>query len=333
MAMQWLVNRFSSSCEDVPAEPEQDVRTFHGFSDLPTELRLQIWEHYFDVPRIHVLYRGSSESKRAYGDETPLAYADLTARTNHDIPTDLRFAAAAMNREALGVFRKTFDFVHVDFMSLPSKRVRELFDNSTGPDQRLSEPEDVVGSDPVLSRLVRNPDGRPRDMLIPGIHTNWGNDLLYLTDGIDVNCDMLRRACNGPIASKLRRVAILIHDGCTYEGWRRFYGPSVDFPKPSTTLAEVILVVRLRDLDVSTYATADRDEFGFAPYDSVVQGQKKGSWEWLQEMKMIERRFVYVAQLLREAFPGLEDHKIKWAVDIDYTHHKAETRYSRNIRQ
>ncbi|KAI0466144.1 hypothetical protein F4859DRAFT_519339 [Xylaria cf. heliscus] len=340
MAMRWLIDRFSPSCGDVPTtESEQIVRTFHRFPDLPTELRLQIWEYYFDVPRIHVLYQAASKSQGA-AEETPVAYTDLTAQTNHNIPASRRFAAAAINHEALEVFQKTFDFVHMNFMSLPSKQVRDLFDdkfrdlvNPEDPGRRPKITNEVLQSRPDLAEFVRNPGGKARDLVMPGIHINWENDLLYLTDGADVNCDMLRRACNGPTASKLRRVAILIHDSCKYEGWRRFYGPSADFPKPSTTPTEVTLVVRLSDPNPSgPAAVIARDEFGFVPYDSVIQGQKSDSWEWMQNMKLIERRFVYVAQVLREAFPDLENHKIKWAVDIDYTHRKAETQYSRNIR-
>ncbi|KAI1748377.1 hypothetical protein F4782DRAFT_360813 [Xylaria castorea] len=339
MAMRWLIDHFPLSYGNGPmSEPEQITDTFHRFPYLPTELRLQIWEYYFDVPRIHVLYQGGSKSQKAV-EVTPVAYADLTARTNHNMPASLRFAAAVINHEALEVFRKNFDFVHMNFMSLPSRHVKDLFDDKLKglidpetPDRRLSITSELLRSRPDLAEFVRNPAGKPRDMVMPGIHINWENDLLYLTDGADVNCEMLRRACNGPIASKLRRVAILIHDSCKYEGYRRFYGPSVEFPKPSTTPAEVTLVVRLSDLNPSGHAAVARDEFGFVPYDSVIQGQKNDSWEWMQNMKMIERRFMYVAQVLREAFPDLENHKIKWAIDIDYTHHKAETQYSRNIR-
>ncbi|KAI3340024.1 hypothetical protein F4824DRAFT_453884 [Ustulina deusta] len=318
MTMRWFTGRFFLVSEDTPvAGPEQDVRTFHRFPDLPTELRLQIWEYYFDVPRIHVLYPGASKSQQA-SNGTSVAYADLTARTNRNVPASLRFAAAAMNREALEVFRDKFDLVHMNFMALPSKHVKDLFNDKLrglvdpeNPDQPRSLPKNILQSTPGLAEFVRNPGGKRRDMVMPGVHINWENDLLYLTDGADVNCETLRRVCNGPIASKLRRVAILIHDSCRYEGWRHFYGPSVDFPKPSANLAEVVLVVRPSDLDPSAHAMVERDGFGFVPYDSVMQGQQEGSWEWTQNMKLIERRFVYVTQLLREAFPDLEEHKIK----------------------
>ncbi|KAJ8128077.1 hypothetical protein O1611_g5561 [Lasiodiplodia mahajangana] len=341
MAMRWLMDRVSSSYgHEQVTEPDNIAGPFHRFRDLPTELRLQIWEYYFDVPRIHVLYQGSPKSQQGV-EETPVAYADLTARTNHNVPASRRFAAAAINHEAFEVFLKTFDFVHMDFMSMPSKHVKTLFDErlrglvdpeGQDPAQPLRISRDILRSRPDLAELVRNPGGKPRDRVLSGAHINWENDLLYLTDSGDVNCEMLRRACNGPIASKLRRVAMLIHDGCKYEGFRRFYGPSVDFPKPSANLDEIVLVVRLSNFDPSKHATIDRDDFGFVPYDSIMQGEKGGSWEWMQNMKLIERRFVYVAQVLREAFPGLEDHKIKWAVDIDYIHRKAETQYSRNLR-
>ncbi|GAP85444.1 hypothetical protein SAMD00023353_1000620 [Rosellinia necatrix] len=338
MAMQWFMNRFSASHGSDPVAEQEDARTFHLFPNLPTELRLQIWEYYFDAPRIHVLYQGPSRSQQAL-DKTPVAYTDLTAGTNQEMSASRRYAAAAINHEALEIFRKTFDLAHMDFMSLPSKHVRDLFDDKLRdiitpeePDQRPSIPKHLLQSSPGLAEFVRNPSGKPRDMVMPGIHINWERDLLYLTDGVDVNCEMLRRACNGPIANKLRRVAILIHDSYKYEGWRPFYGPSVGFPKPSAQLAEVVLVVRLDDLESPAHDTVNRDEFGFAPYDLIIQGQKKDSWEWTQNMKLIERRFVYAAQVLREAFPDLEDHKIKWAVDIDYVHHKAETQYSRKFR-
>ncbi|KAI1163175.1 hypothetical protein F5B18DRAFT_328462 [Nemania serpens] len=338
-AMQWLKSSVSPRDGKAATETEQEqvVQTFHHFPDLPSELRLQIWRYYFDVSRIHVLYQGLSTSHS--NNEIPVAYADLTTRTNHNVPARHRFAAAAINREALDVFQKTFDFVHLNFMALPSKEVRKLFHEKLrsliGPEdltQPLNIPKDVLRSRPDVAEFVRNPGGSPPDTVIPGAHINWEKDLLYLTDGTDVNCEMLRRACNGPIASKLRRVAILIHDSCKYEGWRRFYGPSVDFPSPSAKLSEVILAVRLSDLKPSSRTTIERDKFGFVPYDSVIQGQEKDTWEWTQNMKLIERRFVYVAQVLREAFPDLEDHKIKWAVDIDYVHHKAETQYSRSLR-
>lgn len=320
--MQWLKSSFSpidgntATEAETETEQEQVEYTFHRFPDLPSELRLQIWGYYFDVSRLHVLYQGLSTSHR--DNETPVAYADLTAETNHNVLALRRFAAAAINGEALSVFNKTFDFVHMNFMGLPSKQVRTLFQEKLrsliGPEdltQPLNIPKDVLRSRPDVAEFVRNPGGIPRDELIPGVHINWEKDLLYLADGADVNCKMLRRACNGPIASKLRRVAILIHDSCNYEGWRRFYGPSVDFPSPSAKLSEVILAVRLSDLEPSSHTTIERDEFGFVPYDSVIQGQKKDTWEWTQNMKLIERRFVYVAQVLREAFPDLEDHKIK----------------------
>ncbi|KAI0108910.1 hypothetical protein GGR51DRAFT_558700 [Nemania sp. FL0031] len=340
MAMRWLMDRLSSSYGHEEATAPGNVpRAFHRFPDLPTELRLQIWEYYFDEPRIHVLYQGPSKSQRGL-EETPVAYADLTARTNHHVPASRRFAAAAINHEALEIFLKTFDLVHMDFMSLPSKQVKTLFDERlrdlTNPEQDPVQPlaltRDTLRSRPDLADFVRNPSGKPREAVLRGVHINWRNDLLYLTDSGDVNCEMLRRACNGPIASKLRRVAMLIHDGCKYEGFRRFYGPSVDFPKPTANLDEIILVVRLENLELSRHAMVERDHFGFVPYDSIIQGEKSGSWEWMQNMKLVERRFVYAAQVLREAFPGLEDHKIKWAVDIDYIHRKAETQYSRNLR-
>ncbi|KAI0426023.1 hypothetical protein F5Y09DRAFT_78531 [Xylaria sp. FL1042] len=318
MAMRWLMGRFFLNFEDMPiVEPEQAVGIFHRFPDLPTELRLQIWEHYFDVSRIHVLFPSSSKSRNA-PNNTPAAYADLTAQTNRNVPASLRFAAATINCEALEVFRKKFDFVHLNFMDLPSKFVKDLFNDKSrglivrhGPEQPLSIPKEILQSKPDLAEFVRYPSRRPRDTVMPGVHINWENDLLYLTDGTDVNCETLRRVCNGPVAGKLRRVAILIHDSCRYEGWRHFLGPSVDFPKPSANLAEVILVVRLNDLDPSVHATVERDGFGFAPYDTVIRGKQQGSWEWTRNMKLIERRFVYVAQLLHEAFPDLEDHKIK----------------------
>lgn len=313
MAMRWLMDRFSTGPGDALAtEPQHVARSFHRFSDLPTELRLQIWEYYFDVPRIHVLYQKQPKTQQA------VDYADLTAATNHQLPASLRFAAATISCEALEVFRKTFDFAHMDFMSLPSKHVKDLFDdrlrglsNPEDLDQRLCIPKSLVQSKPDVAEFVKNPASKPRSMVMPGAHINWENDLLYLTNGADVNCETLRRACNGPIASKLRRLAILIHDSHKYEGWRPFDGPSVGFPKPLANLTEVILVVRLNDAESPAQATVPRDEFGFAPYDLVIQGQKKDSWEWTQNMKLIERRFVYVAQVLREAFPDLEDHKIK----------------------
>ncbi|KAI0402844.1 hypothetical protein F4802DRAFT_335062 [Xylaria palmicola] len=335
MAMRWLLGRFARNYDEQTMKPEENAMAFHRFPDLPTELRLQIWEYYFDVPRIHVLYRGSSKSPRGPG-ETPLAYADLTARTNSNMPASRRFAAAAINHEALEVFQKAFDFVDVNFMSLPSKHVRDLFAGaaSTGdPDHRRSTPPNHRRPSPGLAASVQNPGGKPRDTTVPGIHINWERDLLYLADGADVNCETLRRACHGPLAGRLRRVAILIHDGCGYAGWRPFYGPSADFPRPAAAKpAEVVLVVRLGDPDPSSCAAVERDEFGFAPYDAVVRGQKEGTWEWMQNMKLIERRFVYVAQVLREAFPDLADQEIKWAVDVDYIHHKAEMQYSRTPR-
>ncbi|KAI0513041.1 hypothetical protein F5B22DRAFT_648135 [Xylaria bambusicola] len=341
--MRWLMDRFFLTSEDSSASvpvpvPDQDTRTFHRFSDLPAELRLQIWEYYFDIPRIHVLYPAPSKLQST-SNGAAIAYADLTAQTNHNVPTSLRFAAATINSEALEVFHKKLDLVHMNFMGLPSKHVKDLYEHRFGDlvdrkdrEQALSVPKDILQSTPELAEFVRNPGGKPRDTLIPGVHVNWANDLLYLTDGADVNCETLRRVCNGPIASKLRRVAILIHDSYKYEGFRQFLGPSVDFPKPSANLDEVVLVVRLSDLDPWVCANAKRDDFGFVPYDSVIQDRQKGSWEWMQNMKLIERRFVYVAQLLREAFPDLEDRKIKWAVDIDYIHRRAETKYMRTIR-
>jgi hypothetical protein len=321
MALQWLVDRFSVNYNSVPTtEPPRLLGTFKHFPDLPTELRLQIWEYYFDVPRVHVLYQGPVKSQHPLNDP-PVAYADLTAGTNYNVPARLRFAAAMTSREALEVFRKTFHPVHLNFLGLPSKHLRDLFDdkfrdlidcNCPGrPVTMSSIPKGLSQSIPTLAEFVRNPGGKPQHMVMPAAHINWGNDLLYLTDGADVNCEMLRRVCNGPIASKLRRLAILIHDSTKYEGWRRFYGPSIDFPKPSAQLTEVILVVSLSDLEQSTHTTVARDEFGFVPYDSVIQGAQKGSWEWTQNLKLIERRFVYVAQVLREAFPGLENSKIK----------------------
>ncbi|KAI2638530.1 hypothetical protein GGS21DRAFT_444953 [Xylaria nigripes] len=338
MAMQWLMNWIPSKGTYASTkEPEQVFETFYfkRFPDLPKELRIQVWEFYFDVPRIHVLYQGSPFNGHY------VSYTDITARTNHHVPAEIRFAAAAINHEALEVFRKTFDLVHINFMNLPSKQLRDLFDdnlhklvNPKDPTQPLSlsvVPKNILHTRSRLASLVRNPSGTPRDLVIPGVYINWESDLLYLADGGDVNCEMLRRACNGTLASKLRRLAILIHDSYTYDGWRRFYGPSVDFPKPSAELAEVFLAVRLREFEPDPQAMLERDEFGFASYHSIIKG-KDGTWEWTQNMKMIERRFVYVARLLREAFPDLEDHKIKWVVDVDYTYHTTKEQYSRNIR-
>ncbi|KAJ3577655.1 hypothetical protein NPX13_g2914 [Xylaria arbuscula] len=335
--MRWLMNRFFLGSEATPAPvPEGDDRTFHRFPDLPAELRLQIWEYYFDTPRIHVLYPVSRSPLTL--DRTTLAYADLTAQTNHDAPASLRFAAARISCEALEVFRNKFDRVHLNFMGLPSKHVKDLYEQKFGGLTTLEDQEQApripknILQTPGLAEFLRNPGGKPDKTLMPAAHVNWESDLLYLADGADVNCETLRRVCNGPVASKLRRVAILIHDSHKYEGFRQFTGPSVDFPKPSANLEEVVLAVRLSDLDPLANAKIERDDFGFIPYDSVVHDKRGGSWQWMQNMKLIERRFTYMTQLLREAFPDLEDSKIKWAVDIDYTHQKAETKYTRTIR-
>ena len=393
MTMRWLVNRFfpASEATSVPV-PERDDKTFHRFPDLPTELRLQIWEHYFDVPRVHVLYPALSKPSST-SDGSSLAYTDLTAQTNHDVPASLRFAAATISCEALKVFRSKFDCVHMNFMGRPSKQVKDLYEHKLRDLAALEDqeeapriPKDVLQTAPGLAEFIKNPGGKPRDTLMPGAHVNWESDLLYLTDGADVNCETLRRVCNGPIASKLRKVAILIHDGHKYQGFRQFTGPSVNFPKPSANLDEVILAVRLSDLDVLANAHVKRDDFGFVPYDSVIHDKQEGSWQRMQTMKLIERRFTYVTQLLREAFPDLEQSKVKvchhlpsssfigmrcefaihgpngviaefsvvylveaplvilslagsyptnllqWAIDIDYIHRKAETKYVRTIR-
>ncbi|KAI1173554.1 hypothetical protein F4777DRAFT_589742 [Nemania sp. FL0916] len=336
MATRWLMGFLSPTQGAITmAEPDQPARTFHHFQALPAELRLQIWQYYFDVPRIHVLYRGPSKSL----DEASVAYDDLTAQTNRSMPASLRFAAAVISHEALFVFQKTFDLVHMDFMSLPSKHVRDIFDDrlrslgdATTPDKTLGLSTEILRSRPDMTAFIKNLSGKPPATIIPGVHINWESDMLYFTDGADVNCEMLRRACNGPIASKLRRVAILIHDSYNFEGWRPFYGPSVDFPKSSANPVEVVLVVRIKDIEPSIYATMERDEFGFVQYDSVYQGQQKDTWVWMQNMKLVERRFMYVTQLLGEAFPDLESQKIKRAVDVDYMHHEAKTRYSRKPR-
>ncbi|KAI8629621.1 hypothetical protein F5Y19DRAFT_431271 [Xylariaceae sp. FL1651] len=342
MIMRWLVDGLAllSHKNKPTGESRQVPNSFERFSDLPTELRLQIWEYYFDVPRIHVLYQGPSKLKSCHIDP-PVAYVELVARTNHKMPASLQFAAAVVSREAHEVFSKTFDPVHMGFMGLPSKRLKDSFEDQfrgftdpEHPDRPLhmsNVSKDLLRSTPQFTEFFKNPTGEPRHMVMPGVHINWGRDLLYLTDGADVNCEMLRRVCNGPFAGKLRRVAILIHDSITFEGWRRFYGPSVDFTEPSAKLEQVTLVVRLSDSEQSSHAKLERDEFGFVAYDSAVQGQK-GGWDWMQNMKRIERRFVYVTQVLGEAFPGLEKHRIKWAVDVDYTHQNTATQYSRKPR-
>jgi hypothetical protein len=95
------------------------------------------------------------------------------------------------------------------------------------------------------------------------------------------------------------------------DGPRPFYGPGVDFPKRSSKLTEAILAVRLSGLGQVAHATLERDEFGFVPYCSAIPGGDMGSWACIQNTKRIERRFGYLMQLLREAFPDLEKDKIK----------------------
>ncbi|CAJ2499727.1 Uu.00g025800.m01.CDS01 [Anthostomella pinea] len=338
MSLWWFKHQFtspptiSSSRSEIESHAAAATPSFALFRHLPTELRLQIWKHYFDVPRIHVVHPGQPlgpHFTRWAMTNPPPDYTEIVARTNQPTTSKQQFAAVLVSREALEIFTKTVDLAHMAFLDFETRSFQIMFERKFGdlaPPSRIAtvSPEELDAI-PGFREFVRNPVGSGTQRMVPPAHINWRDDLIYLTGPEGEQMQMLKRICRGPWARKVQRIALLINDR-TYKNGDVFHQNSRSFRslriflerkrsilRRYLQITEVILVVRLSQETHPKQRGFKRDGFGFVPFQKM-NGYDGGAWD---NMK-VTTRFRDVTTLLQEAFPPLaQKGRIRWVVDVD----------------
>ncbi|KAJ9134210.1 hypothetical protein NKR19_g8763 [Coniochaeta hoffmannii] len=289
----------------------QVSETFECFQELPTELRLQIWAHYFDKPRIHI-------NKNTLPQLNCLHILD--AETNRLLSSKQLAAGILINREAYQVFRETLEVVSMAEIYEPSsgvvRRSLATINVADVPEEAIPPENETADIPPRLSQLLSELEEDDRKSAPSTLVVNWNRDLIYLWEAPP----SFRMLLQGKWAPRARRVALVIKQKPASEWefdpayWRDdlLMREKVDCP---TTLRQVILVLAWSGGDDKPehHDGQERDEYGFAPFgvlESLV-----GAEEYAQ----ITRHFAGVAQVIREAFPHLDRPEgIRWAVDIAY---------------
>jgi hypothetical protein len=285
----------------------QVSETFECFQRLPTELRLKIWEQYFEKSRIHI-------SKNSLPQLNCLHILD--AETNRLLSSKQLAAGILINHEAYQVFRETFEVVTMAGIYEPSSGVvrRSLATINVADVREEAIPENEMDMPPKLSQLLSELEGDDRKSAPSTLAVNWNRDLICLWEVPP----SFRMFLQGKWAPKAQRVALVIKQKPASD-WE--FGPGywrddllmrekVDCP---TTLKQVILVLAWSGDDKPEDDGRERDEYGFAAFgvlESLVS---------TEEYTQLTRYFTEVAQVIKEAFPHLDRQEgIPWAVDIAY---------------
>ena len=285
----------------------QVSETFECFRELPTELRLKIWAHYFEKSRIHI-------NKNSLPQLNCLHILD--AETNRLLSSKQLAAGILINHEAYQVFRETFEVVSMAGIYEPSSGVvrRSLATINVADVREEAIPENEMDIPPKLNQLLGELEEDDRKSAPSTLVVNWNRDLICLWEAPP----SFRMLLQGKWAPKAQRVALVIKQEPPSdwefdpEYWREdlLMRDKVDCP---TTMKQVILVLAWSGDDKPQDGGQERDEYGFAAFgvlESLVS---------TEEYTRITRHFTEVAQVIKEAFPHLDRPEgVAWAVDIVY---------------
>ncbi|KAB5545822.1 hypothetical protein GE09DRAFT_1132575 [Coniochaeta sp. 2T2.1] len=285
----------------------QAPKTFECFQELPTELRLKTWAHYFEKSRILI-------NKNSLPQLNCLHILDT--ETNRLLSSKQLAAGILINHEAYQVFRETFEVVNIAEIYEPSSGVvrRSLATINVADVREEAIPENEVDMPPMLGQLLGELEEDDRKSAPSTLFVNWNRDLVYLWEAPP----SFRMLLQGKWAPKAQRVALVIKQNPASdwefdpEYWRDdlLVREKVDCPP---TLKQVILVLAWSGDDKPEDDGLERDEYGFATF-GVLE-----SLVTTEEYTQIVRHFTEVAQVIKEAFPHLDQPEgIVWAVDIAY---------------
>ncbi|KUI71397.1 hypothetical protein VM1G_06950 [Cytospora mali] len=323
------------------------------FSDLPFEVRRQIWHHHFNsYPRIHVI---CSANNTLYPPANPPLFPihrSLDASTNATLhPWDTaRYAHASLTHsEARDAFLETQVVADLTACGpgLADYRRDRLNGYARG---RLS----VAASRGLLSRVITNDQVNAESEVLLKLDTEAGavrfpvnmkSDLVYFLDY--QNGRMFSKFCGAPWMHKVEQIALAVVDGR--------YGPGIvwnhedmgdeirrhnetDGKAESSSFmsgeagrfSKFFLVIIPSMAQSSTrpgLLDIERDEFGFAALEDCAGFLS--DWEMPQAKEVIDR----VTTQIEKAFPpGDRPYEIRGVVDIDCKQPVGDVTYRRRMR-
>ncbi|KAI0901090.1 hypothetical protein F4806DRAFT_180618 [Annulohypoxylon nitens] len=270
---------------------------FHLFKDLPKELRILIWEYYFDSHRLHVVHP-SPESKSINAAKEALTYTCtvLEPPTNVIIENGLP-PSPLISREALDIF-------------LWSKRKwtpitfsKDFSESVASSRTRLPHSFGYLSA----KRSGPRPEERPA-------YVDWSRDMLYICTSHSEQAFWSLRSA--PWRSEIRKLALLVpHVG---------FAGAIPFG-PSAPIREVLdYMLGLEELFIvlipqagtlhspstnQAIAGIRRDMYGFVPYLS-----------YLKEAGLATNHMLYnrTCMLIREAMASApRKTKLERVVDVD----------------
>ncbi|KAI1338197.1 hypothetical protein F5Y15DRAFT_134940 [Xylariaceae sp. FL0016] len=191
------------AADDLESEVGQ---SFHHFPDLPTEIRLKIWEEHFCLPRIHILMSGPPRG--SYPNHIALDALTNCPAANLKLTIQARLA----NREAYGSFKK---YCRPQRLKLKRCAPSQAEDTAAHVRYFLMGKPDLANHSlrELLARKMR------RDVTRPLFNLN--QDLLYVVDY--ENGAMFAKLCSSSWMPEVQRIALAIIDfssgpWCTWSG-------------------------------------------------------------------------------------------------------------------
>ena len=272
----------------------ETAQSFEKFGELPKELRLLVFEYYFQGPRIHVVFPAPESRGHVTARDTLfLRTTSLAAGTNIHLGPGP--PAVAIDHEAYAAAARAGVSV-----GQPGHLARDLVDPTASWRQDTNIP-----LRPASASASEEP--RPANT---AVCVNWADDLLYIAVPHAEHAFWALKFCTW--AKRIRRLAVLI--------------PQNDEPRvplgPYPHIEEVLKAMSaLESLSVvwvppepATRATCSglpRDPYGFVPYR-----------EYLRRTGLVPHQMSFVRAHLtfQKALQGRDSVKLTKMVDVDCVH-------------
>ncbi|ROW08959.1 hypothetical protein VMCG_02962 [Cytospora schulzeri] len=339
--------------EKLESERVSAPPTLTSFSNLPFELRREVWHHHFNSHRnIHVICSANNTYYPPADPPLYPLYLPLDAATNETLhPQDsARLALASQaHYEARAAFRETHVVADLTtcgpgLASYPRDRLE------TYARGKLS----IAASRRLLSRVITSEQGKgecdvllKRDAEAGAVRfpVNVNTDLVYFLDY--QNGRMFSKLCGASWMSRVKQIALAVVDGRFGPGivWnhenmgdeiRRHNEPEGGAGPASFMSGETgrfstfsLVVIPATAQSETSLGALDirRDEFGFAALEDCAKILSE--WELSQAKEVIER----VTTQIEEAFPpGNRPYEIRSVVDIDCKLPVGVVTYKRRLR-
>lgn len=285
----------------------ETAQSFEKFGELPKELRLLIFEYYFQGPRIHVVFPAPESRGHVTARDTLFLHtASLDAGTNIHLGPGP--PAVAIDHEAYAAAAQAGVPV-----GEPVHLARDLVEPTASWRQDTNiplRPASVSASVSVsVSVSVSSSSEEPRPAS-RAVCVDWAHDLLYIAVPHAEHAFWALKFCTW--AKRIRRLAVLIPQNDEPRVPLGPY-PHIEEVLKAMSALEALSVVWVPPQPVTraTCSGLPRDPYGFVPYR-----------EYLRRTGLIppQMSFSRAALTFQKALQGRTSVKLTKVVDVDCVH-------------